>query len=125
MSDVPELENLLEQAMKMQQQLVEAQGRARAMEVQGEAGGGVVVVTMTGGGEVTKVRIDPSVVDPADVELLEDLLVAAIHAAAAKAQAAQEEAMGPLGGLGGLSGLGGSGELGGLGGLGGLLGGDT
>ena len=74
--------------------------------------------TMTGGGEVKRVRIDPSVVDPAEVDLLEDLVLAALHDAAAKAQAIQSEAMGPLAGLGlGESGTGGSGDLGGLGGL--------
>jgi DNA-binding YbaB/EbfC family protein len=120
MTDVPDLEGLLEQAMQMQQQLVAAQDRARAAEVQGQAGGGAVKVTMTGGGEVTRVRIDPTVVDPAEVDLLEDLVLAALHDAAAKAQAVQSEAMGPLAGLG--LGEGGAGGLGELGGLGGLLG---
>jgi DNA-binding YbaB/EbfC family protein len=118
MTDVPDLEGLLEQAMQMQQQLMAAQDRARAAEVEGQAGGGAVKVTMTGGGEVTRVRIDAAVVDPAEVDLLEDLVLAALHDAAAKAQAIQSEAMGPLAGLGlGESGGGGLGELGGLGGL--------
>ncbi len=69
-------------------------------EVQGQAGGGAVKVTMTGGGEVTRVRIDPAVVDPAEVDLLEDLVLAALHDAAAKAQAVQSEAMGPSPGSG-------------------------
>ena len=121
MTDVPDLEGLLEQAMQMQQQLMAAPGpRSAPRRSQGQAGGGAVKVTMTGGGEVTRVRIDPTVVDPAEVDLLEDLVLAALHDAAAKAQAIQSEAMGPLAGLG--LGEGGAGGLGELGGLGGLLG---
>jgi DNA-binding YbaB/EbfC family protein len=100
---------LLEQAMSMQQQLVDAQAAAAATEVEGRAGGGSVRVTMTGGGDVVRVRIDREVVDPAEVDLLEDLILAALHDAAAQAKAVQSDAMGELdlgGGLGGLLGPG-------------------
>ena len=94
---------LLEQAQEMQQQLMAAQAQAQATVVEGRAGGGSVVVTMSGTGEITAVRIAPEVVDPADVEMLEDLVLAALHDAAAQVSRLQSEAMGGLGGaLGGL-----------------------
>lgn len=110
--DVPGLDALLQQAMKLQEQLLAAQAEAQAAEVEGRAGGTAVRVTMTGAGEVRRVRIDPSVVDAAEVDLLEDLIVAALHDAAHKARDLHAAAMGDLGDLGGLGGLG---ELGGLG----------
>jgi len=105
-SDVPDLGQIFEQAMQLQQQLAEAQAEAQATEVEGRAGGGSVTVTMTGGGEVLRVRIDPSVVNAHEVDLLEDLVVAALHDAATKAREVQADAMGglDLGGLGGLAG---------------------
>jgi len=105
---------LLAQALEMQQRLLDAQAEAAELTVEGTAGGGKVKVTMTGAGEVTAVRIDPSVVDPAEVELLEDLVVAALHDASAGVAAAAEERLGSDllgGGLGDL--LGGGGLLGG------------
>jgi len=117
MSDLPDLDALLQQALQMQQQLADAQAEAAATEVVGRAGGGAVHVTMTGGGEVLRVRIDPAVVDPAEVELLEDLVLAALHDAAQQAQQLQADAVGDLGGLAAL-GLGDLGDLEGLGGLG-------
>ena len=106
---------LLAQAMEMQQRLLEAQAEAAESTVDGSAGGGKVHVTMTGTGEVTAVHIDRSVVDPADVELLEDLIVAALRDAANRVALLAEQTMG--------SGLGGLGELFGGGGLfGGALG---
>jgi DNA-binding YbaB/EbfC family protein len=92
------------------QELVAAQARAAEQEVIGSAGGGAVEVRVTGGGEFRGVRISPDVVDPEDVTMLEDLVLAALHDAMAQVQEAQA---GALGGLGGLD----------LGGLGGLLGG--
>ena len=101
MSDeMPGFDALLQQAMQLQEQLLAAQAEAEATEVQGHAGGGAVTVTMTGGGEVQRIRIDPAVVDPADVELLEDLIVAALHDAATQARAQQASMLGGLGGLG-------------------------
>ena len=68
---------LLAQAQQMQQQLMEAQEKLANAEVHGQAGGGLVQVTMKGSGEVVAVPIDPKVVDPDDVETLQDLIVGA------------------------------------------------
>jgi nucleoid-associated protein EbfC len=70
---------------------------------------------MTGDGNVTRVSIDPAVVDPADVEMLEDLIVAAFHDAASQVAQLQSETMSQV--TGGLGGLGGLGDMGGFGGL--------
>jgi hypothetical protein len=97
------MQQLMKQAQKMQQQLMQAQQELAEKEVTGTAGGGLVTATVTGSGEVLSVKIDPKAVDPDDVESLEDLVVAAIRDAAANAQQLQETTMGPLaGGLGGL-----------------------
>ncbi|MGI8536019.1 MAG: YbaB/EbfC family nucleoid-associated protein [Mycobacteriales bacterium] len=94
---------LMKQAQKMQQQMAQAQQQLAAAEVTGTAGGGLVTATVTGAGDVLSVKIDPTAVDPADVESLEDLVVAAIRDAASNAQELQQTTMGPLaGGLGGL-----------------------
>jgi len=79
---MPDLEAALAQAQQMQQKLMEAQEKLAASEVHGQAGGGLVQVTMKGSGEVVGVRIDPKVVDPSDVETLQDLIVGAIGDAA-------------------------------------------
>ena len=101
---------LLGQAMEMQQQLVSAQAEAAATEVEGSAGSGAVRIRMTGGGEFRDVRIDPAVVDPDDVELLQDLVLAALHDATTQAASLAESAMGglDLAALTGGLGLGGS-----------------
>ena len=97
------MQQLMKQAQKMQQQLMEAQSKLAETEVSGTAGGGLVTAVVTGSGEVLSVKIDPRAVDPDDVESLEDLVVAAIRDAATNAQELQSTTMGPLaGGLGGL-----------------------
>ena len=75
----PNLQQLMKQAQKMQQQMADAQAELAETEVTGTAGGGLVTVTLTGTGEVTAVKIDPKAVDPDDVETLEDLVLAALH----------------------------------------------
>jgi len=101
----PNLQQIMKQAQKMQQQLASAQAELAETQVTGTAGGGMVTVTLLGSGEVQSVRIDPKVVDPEDVETLEDLVVAALHNAADSVKALTEEKMGPLTqGLGGLGG---------------------
>jgi DNA-binding YbaB/EbfC family protein len=105
-SDTPDLNDLLRQAMDMQERLVAAQAAARATTIEGTAGGDLVRVTMTGYGDVTAVRIAPEAVDPDDIELLEDLLVAAFRDAAHQVRERQAAALGDLGNLG-LPGLGG------------------
>jgi DNA-binding YbaB/EbfC family protein len=97
------MQQLMKQAQEMQQQMVAAQQELAAAEVSGQAGGGLVTVTVNGGGEVLAVKIDPSVVDPEDVETLEDLVMLAFREATDAARELTEEKMGPLaGGLGGL-----------------------
>lgn len=98
---------ILQQAQKMQEQLVAAQESLAVTEVVGQAGNGLVEVTMTATGEVRGIRIDPKIVDPDDVETLQDLVVGAFQDAGRAAQDAQAAKMGPLaGGLGGGGGLG-------------------
>ncbi len=99
----PNMQQLMKQAQKMQQQLMEAQAQLAETEVEGSAGGGLVTAKVTGSGDVLSIKIDPKAVDPDDVESLEDLVVAAIRDAASNAQELQQQTMGPLaGGLGGL-----------------------
>ncbi len=102
----PNMNDLLKQAQKMQEQLMEAQAAAAERVVEGQAGGGVVKVTVSGGMEFQSVHIDPDAVDPDDVSMLEDLVLAAIHDAVAKVNELSQQAMGglDLGGLGGLLG---------------------
>jgi len=102
----PDLQQLMQQAQQIQEQLVTAQADLADAEVTGTAGGGLVTVTTSGTGEVKSIKIDPSAVDPDDVETLEDLIVAALHAAAEEQRRLTEQKMGPLaGGLPGMSGL--------------------
>jgi DNA-binding YbaB/EbfC family protein len=97
------MQKLMQQAQQMQQQLMAAQAELANVQVEGTAGGGLVRVVMTGAGELTSVTIDPTVVDPGDVETLQDLVVAAVRDAARGAAEMTQETMGPLaGGLGGL-----------------------
>jgi nucleoid-associated protein EbfC len=102
----PNMNDLLKQAQQMQEQLMQAQAEAAAQVVEGQAGGGVVKVSVTGGMEFQSVHIDPDAVDPEDVSMLEDLVLAAIHDAVGKVNELSQQAMGGLdmGGLGGLLG---------------------
>lgn len=94
------LGGLLEQAQSM----MAAQQAASEQEIEGVAGGGVVRIRTTGTGQVLSVTIAQEVVDPDDVAMLEDLVVAALHDMNAKLLEIQREAMGPLAGLGDLFG---------------------
>ena len=97
----PDMSALLAQAQQMQQQLMEAQEQLSATDVHGQAGGGLVQVTMKGNGEVVAVSIDPKVVDPDDVETLQDLIVGALQDASAQVASLAQSRLGPLaGGLG-------------------------
>jgi DNA-binding YbaB/EbfC family protein len=112
---MPDMQQILQQAQQMQQQLVDAQEELAQTEVTGTSGGGMVTATVTGSMELKNLDIDPKVVDPADTETLADLVVAAVRDATASAQKLTEEKLGPLaGGLGG----GGMPDLGLPGGLG-------
>jgi hypothetical protein len=80
----------------MQQQVVEAQAALAEAELTGTAGGGLVTVTSTGTGEITEIKIDPKVVDPDDVETLEDLVLAAVRSASDAVRTLTEQKLGPL-----------------------------
>ena len=97
--------SLLQSAMQMQQDLLAAQAQAAEAVLEGVSGGGAVRIEVTGGLEFRSVTIDPEVVDPDDVDLLQDLVLAALHDATARVQSLQAQAMPSLGGLGGLGGL--------------------
>ncbi len=93
---------LLAQAQQMQQKLMEAQQQLANAEVHGQAGGGLVKVTVKGSGEVVAVQIDPKVVDPGDVETLQDLIVGAMGDASKQVTRMAQERLGALaGGMGG------------------------
>jgi nucleoid-associated protein EbfC len=100
---IPEgdMSGLLAQAQAMQEQLLNAQQELAEMEVEGSAGGGLVIATVTGASELLGLVINPEAVDPGDTETLADLIVAAIRDATNKAQAVAASKLGPLaGGLG-------------------------
>ena len=109
------MQELLQQAQAMQEQLFSAQRELAEAEVKGTAGGGLVTATVNGQGEVTGLSIDPKTIDaddPSDTaETIADLVLAAIRDAGREAQRLQQEKMGPLaeglGGGGGIPGLGG------------------
>jgi DNA-binding YbaB/EbfC family protein len=97
----PNMQQLMKQAQKMQQQLAAAQAELAEAELTGTAGGGLVTVTISGGGEVRAVKIDPRVMDPDDVETLEDLVLAAVNDASDQVRKLTDQKMGPLtGGMG-------------------------
>ncbi len=73
------MNNLMKQAQKMQRQMEEAQKELEEKEVTAAAGGGAVEVTVSGKHEITKVKLSPEVVDPDDIEMLEDLIMAAAN----------------------------------------------
>ncbi len=93
---------LMQQAKKMQEQMLKAQEELDNAEVVGKAGGEMVVVKMNGKKEIKSIKLDKTAVDPDDIEMLEDLIIVAINDAAAKADELSKEKMGPMGGLGGL-----------------------
>jgi nucleoid-associated protein EbfC len=82
----PDMQALLQQAAMMQQQLMTAQEKLTEARVEGTAAGGAVTATVAGTGELVALTIDPSVCDPAETEMLADLVLAAVHDAAANAQ---------------------------------------
>ena len=99
----PNMQQLMKQAQKMQQQMLAAQEELATAQVEGSAGGGMVKAVVSGAGDLVSLTIDPSIVDPEDVETLTDLVVAAVRDASRAAQDLAAEKMGPLaGGLGGM-----------------------
>ena len=97
------MQAMMRKVQKMQADMQRAQEELKNSEVTGSAAGGMVEITMTGDKEVTAVKIKPEAVDPSDIEMLEDLIVASFNDAVKKVDELQEELMGPLaGGMGGL-----------------------
>jgi DNA-binding YbaB/EbfC family protein len=94
------LAGLMKQAQQMQAKMEEVQAKLEAMELPGEAGAGMVRVTMNGKGELKRIKIDPKLADPAETEMLEDLIVAAHRDAKSKIEgAASAEMQNITGGL--------------------------
>ena len=94
------LGNMMKQAQQMQQRLAEMQENLGTIEVTGQSGAGMVTVTLNGKGEARRVKLDKSVVDPNDVEMLEDLIVAAFADAKSKVESqVAEETQKLMGGL--------------------------
>ena len=94
------LGNMLKEAQKLQERMAEMQQQLAATEMSGTAGAGMVTVTLNGRGEMRKVKIDPSLADPNEMEILEDLIVAAANDAKSKIDAHLQAEMGKLtGGL--------------------------
>jgi hypothetical protein len=103
-----DVNQLMQQAQRMQEQFLSAQQSLSDLEVTGTAGGGLVSATVDGTGELVSLEIDPSVVDPEDVETLADLIVAAVRDGHAQVQRIAAEQMGSLGSA--LGALGGGGD---------------
>lgn len=94
------LGQIMKQVQDMQTRMAELQETMGAQEITGASGGGMVQATVSGKGELKRIKIDPSLVVPADVEMLEDLIVAAVGDAKGKADAASQAEMSKLtGGL--------------------------
>jgi DNA-binding YbaB/EbfC family protein len=99
--------NLMSQMSKLQEEMEKTQAELAEEELTISAGGGMVTVVVTGAQEIRSIKIEPDAVDPDDVEMLEDLVLAAVTEALQKSNALQEERMGALtGGMGLPPGLG-------------------
>ncbi|MDP7100833.1 MAG: YbaB/EbfC family nucleoid-associated protein [Rhodospirillales bacterium] len=81
------LGQMMKQAQEMQSKMTEMQDKLAEMEVTGSSGAGMIEVTLTGKSDVRKIKIDPSLIDPSDPEVLEDLIVAAFNDAKSKVEA--------------------------------------
>jgi DNA-binding YbaB/EbfC family protein len=95
------INQIAKMAQQMQRQMEQAQEELRETTLEATAGGGAVRVVITGGGEVRSIEIDPAAVDPAEVEMLQDLVLAAVNDAIARSKELERERMGAVaGGLG-------------------------
>jgi DNA-binding YbaB/EbfC family protein len=125
MPQPPNLQNMLRQAQEMMAAQQQAQETLKSERIEASAGGGMVKVVMTGDMHLESIAIDPDAVDPEDVEMLQDMVVAAMNEALRSAQELAESKLGGLGGdfdpmsaldalgLGGMGGMGGGGLPGG------------
>lgn len=87
------LAGLMKQAQQMQDRMQEMQAKMEGLEVEGASGAGLVTVTLNGKGELRRIKIDPKLADPADVEMLEDLIIAAHRDAKGKAETMMQAEM--------------------------------
>jgi hypothetical protein len=105
---MPNMQQMMAQVQQMQKDMELAQEELKSEQVEASAGGGMVVVKVSGDLQVREVRIDPGAVDPEDVEILQDMVLAAVNEALRMAQEVAERKLGgataglDLGGLGGL-----------------------
>ena len=100
------IQKMMKQAQKMQRQMAETQEALAAQTVEASAGGGKVTVTANGASDITSIKIDPAIVDPEDVEFLEDVVLSGIKQASDKAKALAADEMGKVtGGMGGGMGI--------------------
>jgi DNA-binding YbaB/EbfC family protein len=106
---MPDLNALMQQAQRLQTDMAKVQEEIAKIQCDGAAGGGIVTATVNGQFELVKLKIDKSVVDPNDVGMLEDLVTAAVNAAANKVKETSKDmmakVMGPLAGMGGMPGM--------------------
>jgi nucleoid-associated protein EbfC len=106
----PNMNQMMRQVQQMQADMAKAQEALKSEVVEASAGGGMVTVKITGALELKEITIDPQAVDPEDVELLQDMVLAAVNEAIRSAQELAERRLGgAMGGLSGLEGLGGLG----------------
>ena len=96
MSQQPDMRQIVKQAQMMQEQLVSAQADLAAKTFEGTAGGGMVKAVVTGGQELVEINISPEAVDPNDIEMLEDLVVAAVRQAHEAVGGAASDQLGGL-----------------------------
>ena len=97
-----QMQQLMKQAQKMQEQMAKAQEELEEAEIEGVSGGGVVKVVVNGKKVVSSISIDPAAVDTDDIEMLEDLIMAALNTAYEKADEMHDEKLGAFGGAGGM-----------------------
>ena len=96
MKGMPNMGQIMKQAQKFQTKMAKLQEELSERTVEASAGGGMVTVVANGGQDVLSIRIDPEVIDPDDVEMLQDLIMAAVNDALNKAKAMMNEEMGQL-----------------------------
>lgn len=97
------MQQLMRQAQKLQQQMADAQEGLDAAEYEATSGGGMVTVKVSGKRELTSITIDPQVVDPDDIDMLQDLIMAAVNEAIRKGEETREATMGKMApGMGGM-----------------------
>jgi DNA-binding YbaB/EbfC family protein len=96
MKNIPNMNAMLKQAQKMQKQMMEIQEELENMQIEGSSAGGMVKVGVNGKGDIKSLKIDPQVVNPEDVEILEDMILAAINDGVEKSRKVSERKLSAL-----------------------------